>query len=171
MVESSGSSTTFHVCKVASGANETLRFAGGHVSSAITRINVHLPSDFLLASLFASISCRSRSFAAACCSSSLRTAIRVGDRTGERGLEAPGVGEVSNGLGKPCVAFSASFLAGDFRGDFSGVCRPLALPGELLRARLWGGIAFGGDNAIVGFKIDLTWGGSAGCDRSAFDFP
>ena len=33
VVESSGSSTTFHVCKVASGANDTLRFAGSHVSS------------------------------------------------------------------------------------------------------------------------------------------
>ena len=101
VVESSGNSTTFHVCKVASGANDTLRFAGSHVSSAFYRIKVHLPSDFLLASLLASISCRSRSFAAACCSSSLRTAIRVGDRAGERGLEAPGVGEVSNGFGRP----------------------------------------------------------------------
>lgn len=27
VVESSGNSTTFHVCRVASGANETLRFA------------------------------------------------------------------------------------------------------------------------------------------------
>ena len=27
VVESSGSSTTFHVCRVASGANDTLRFA------------------------------------------------------------------------------------------------------------------------------------------------
>ena len=32
VVESSGSSTTFHVCKVASGAKDTLRFADSHVS-------------------------------------------------------------------------------------------------------------------------------------------
>ena len=119
------------------------------------QINLHLPSDFLLASLFANISCRSRSFAAACCSSSLRTATRVGDRAGERDLEAPDSEEVSNGLDKPCVASSAICFPGDFLGDFLGVCRPLLLLGEL-RAPLWGGIALGGDKAIVGFRIDLT---------------
>lgn len=62
--------------------------------------------------------------------------MRVGDRAGERSLEAPGVGEASDGLGRPCVPLSANFFVGDFRGDFSGVCRPLALLGELLRARL-----------------------------------
>ena len=35
VVESSATSTTSHVCKVASGANDTLRFACSHVSSAL----------------------------------------------------------------------------------------------------------------------------------------
>ena len=96
----------------------------------LNQIKIHLPSDFLLASLFANISCRSRSFAAACCSSSLRTATRVGDRAGERDLEGPGSEEDSNGLDKPCVALSADCFPGDFRGDFWGVCRPLLLLGE-----------------------------------------
>ena len=103
---------------------------------SITQIEIYLPSDFLLASLFASISRLSRSFAAACCSSSLRTATRVGDRTGERGFELLDIGDASNGLGSPGIAFSASFFPSDLLGDFSGVCRPLALLGELLRARL-----------------------------------
>lgn len=128
----------------------------------LSGIVFYLPKDFLLASLWAIISRRSRSFAAACCSSSVRTATRVGDRFGERFPELFGVGERWKGLDRPCDASVADLLTGDFLGDISCVCRPLGLLGEALRAPLWGGIALGGDNAIVGFKIDLTRGGRAG---------
>lgn len=40
VVESSGSSTTFHVCKVASGAKDTLRFAGTMSALSSTQITV-----------------------------------------------------------------------------------------------------------------------------------
>lgn len=39
-VESSGSSTTSHVCKVASGANETLRFAAQISEAPIGHIRI-----------------------------------------------------------------------------------------------------------------------------------
>ena len=54
------------------------------------------------------------------------------------------------------------FLRGDFLGDFLGVVGPLALPGEALRPPLCGGIAFGGENMVVVFSMDLTWGGNEG---------
>lgn len=85
VVESSGSSTTSQVCKVASGANDTLRFASddqrevGHTGSFVTETKVeNAPKDLRLASLRAfSLSRRSRSTAAFCCSSSVRTATKV----------------------------------------------------------------------------------------------
>ena len=51
VVESSGNSTTFQVWSVASGAKDTLRFAGRPVSIATYHTSAILPRDFRLASL------------------------------------------------------------------------------------------------------------------------
>lgn len=57
-VESSGISTTFHVCSVASGAKETRRFALRRqvlANGMISEEDADLPIDFRRASLFSRI--------------------------------------------------------------------------------------------------------------------
>ena len=159
VVESSGISTTSQVCSVASGANDTLRFAMQKSAGLPLDSEADLPSDFRLASLRASCSLRSRSFTAACCSSSVRTATRlwsllgVGIRDGDlcsarRALE---------GLGDACDPFWGVRF-----GEDTSIRSPSPFrSGLCLRNFERGGIGFGGDKAIVGFKIDLYCGVAA----------
>lgn len=51
---------------------------------------------------------------------------------------------------------SGVFDRGDLPGDFPEVLRPLVLFGEASLPLGRGGVALGGDNAAVGFNIDLT---------------
>lgn len=57
---------------------------------------------------------------------------------------------------------SVEVSAGVLRGDFPASAVWLDLPGEALPTPLCGGIVFGGDNGIVGFKMDLNCGGRTG---------
>lgn len=88
----------------------------------------------------------------------MRNATRAGDRLGDCDLALARVGDASNGFGRPLYLFTDAFP-----GDLSGVLEAPAFPGETLRPPLCGGMAFGGDNGIVGFKIDLTKDGRASC--------
>ena len=81
--------------------------------------------------------------------------MRVGDLAGDCDFATGGLGDASNGFGRPC-ALSLESLFGDFLEGFSGVLCPPFLPGESLRSSRRGGIAFGGESAMVGFRIDLT---------------
>ena len=87
----------------------------------------------------------------------MRTATRVGD-CASADFNA---GETSKGLERLCDG-SVEVSAGALRGDFPAGAAWLDLPGEALPTPLCGGIVFGGDNGIVGFKIDLNCGGRTG---------
>jgi len=133
LVASSASSTTSQVCSVASGAKDTLRFA----------------RDFLLSSRLAIASFFARSRAAACCSSSVRTATRCFSLSEDLGCvwAASWTGvDTSSSRAEDVSAAGLRSLAGDRDG--------LLRPGLGLRDR--GGIATSGDKGMVGFSIDFT---------------
>ena len=153
VVESSTSSTTFHVCSVASGANDTRRLAIDFRRAARCS-SIACFSDFLLSSA-------SSSRAEASCSSSVLTATvlpfglldLVMGLNGSRTFSTPPIGPrtacvlaLGAGVEKSMRRSPASFLVGDF---------PLLLPVLLLRVSSKVGIAFGGVRGIAGFKMDL----------------
>lgn len=138
---------------MASGANDTLRFALESqlfyflfiiytviVATAFAHLNS--PRDFLRAFLWSKASCRSRSLAAACCSSSVRTATRVRRCDGEDTLDwtALDVVDPSKKLGEilpELVGFE--IFQTDASNDemflgFSGVVFDFVLLGEVRRA-------------------------------------
>jgi hypothetical protein len=154
VVESSASSITLHVCKVASGANDTRLFA----------------RDFRLAARRSRIACFSAwRFSSSSCARSRVSAFAATDSLGVRlaiGLNgsatfsAPVI-DISPpsclfgpGVEKSMRSSSAPCLAGD-----------LPFPFPVLRFRNSSnvGIDLGGVRGTVGFKIDLIWKDSAVC--------
>ena len=152
VVESSASSMTLHVCKVASGANDTRLFA----------------RDFRLAARRSRIACFSAwRFSSSSCARSRVSAFDATDLLGVRlaiGLNgsatfsAPVI-EISApscllgpGVEKSMRSSSAPCLAGD---------RPF--PVLLFRSSSKVGIDLGGVRGTEGFKIDLIWKASAVC--------
>ena len=147
VVESSASSITFQVCKVASGAKETLRFA----------IDFRLAARCANAASFCAFRCSSasRSRAASCCSPSVRSAT-VCPRGFFLAIGLNGSCEPPISLTETrAVVFEGPGVEKSIRRSstvpFAG---DLPLPVLLFRNSSKLGIAFGGVKGIVGFRID-----------------
>lgn len=137
VVESSGNSTISQVCSVASGAKDTRRLA-----SDFRRASLRSRISFFSISR---LSLSSRSLAAACCSSSvLNGTLVLPSRSWSRAAD------VSKGFERPLMVYRVadrSFFPGDMRLLFG-----LRLPARS------GGITLGGDNGILGLRIDFMKG-------------
>lgn len=141
VVESWYSTTTSHVCNVASGANDTLRFARDFLRASRREI-----TSFSISFL----SFSSRSLAAACCSSSVRNVTRV---------SPPGaLPSTWNGLGRLSVPLIVALGPTSKSIKFSVFCADggVAFLGLPLRVEMCAGISRSG--GIVGFRIDLGGG-------------
>lgn len=147
MVESSGNSITFQVCRVASGAKETRRLA----------MDLRLAARCANAASFCALRCSSasRSRAASCCSSSVRRAT-----VWPRGLFL--VMGLKGSCDAPCsltetrdAAFEGPGVEKSIRrSSTAAFAGDLPLPVLLFRSSSKLGIAFGGVKGIVGFSID-----------------
>ena len=151
VVESSTSSMTLHVCKVASGANETLRFA----------------RDFRRAALRSNMA-----FFSACrlCSSSWSRSVlptlpsplfgfegvcRLIGLKGSATLSAPVIA-----IWLPSCLFGPGVEKSISRSSAAPLVGDLPFPVLRFRNSSKDGIAFGGVSGIVGFRIDLIGKGA-----------